>query len=162
MGGKSHILWTLELSRSKHAARIVIIRIKNKSIMYINIPTDPALVEIAAYLRDPETQKQFPHFKAEMLIAALEIVMQNSLIKCGDHFVKQISGTAMGKPCAPPWANLYQALHELKFRNDWIAQVPIYIRFIDDTLVSGSLNLRTKKRMIKSGNNSRLFSTRRY
>lgn len=100
--------------------------------MYINIPTDPALVEIAAYLRDPETQKQFPHFKAEMLIAALEIVMQNSLIKCGDHFVKQISGTAMGKPCAPPWANLYQALHELKFRNDWIAQVPIYIRFIDD------------------------------
>ena len=38
----------------------------------------------------------------------------------------------MGKPCAPPWANLYQALHELKFRNDWIAHVPIYIRFIDD------------------------------
>ena len=36
------------------------------------------------------------------------------------------------KPFAPTLANLYQALHELEFWNDWIAHVPIYIRFIDD------------------------------
>jgi hypothetical protein len=47
--------------------------------MYTNIRTDPALMVISAYLRDPSTQEKIPHYNAEALIAALEIVFRNNI-----------------------------------------------------------------------------------
>ena len=101
--------------------------------MYTYIKPEAALPVIADYLRNEETQKAFPHYNAKALIAALEIVMLNSTMRCGDVFVKQTSGTAMGKPCAPPWAILFEGLHE---RDTLLplygAYLTLYLRFIDD------------------------------
>ena len=101
--------------------------------MYPNIKTDIALPRIATYLRDPNTRRQFDHYHPEALIRALEIVMYRSIVRFGDTYRRQISGTMMGTPCAPPWANLFQGLDE---RNTIIPQyqinLPIFVRFIDD------------------------------
>lgn len=61
--------------------------------MYTNIKTDPALTAISAYLQDPATQENFPHYIAEALIAALEIVFRNNIFRFGDTNWRQISGT---------------------------------------------------------------------
>ena len=77
--------------------------------MYTNIPTDCALEIISKYLRNNEYRF---NYHAETLISALEIVMKNNIIKFGDDYKKQISCTVMGKPPAPPWAGIYEGIHE--------------------------------------------------
>lgn len=71
--------------------------------------------------------------EAEALISALEIVMYHNVIKFGDIYRKQISGTIMGTPCAPPWATLFQGLDE---RDNIIPRfqvlLPIFVRYLDD------------------------------
>ena len=81
-------------------------------IIIITIDTEAALTVISAFLLDPETIKEYTHHNAATLIAALEIVMRNSILRFGDKYAKQLSGTAMGKPCAPCWAILSQGLDE--------------------------------------------------
>jgi hypothetical protein len=103
--------------------------------MYQYIDPEKAIPVVAEYLRDPATQQQFPDYDAEALIAALEIVLLRNTMRCGDVFVKQTSGTAMGKPCAPPWAIIFEGLHEknillVAYEN----RLPVYLRFIDDVL----------------------------
>ena len=72
--------------------------------MYTNsIPADYAFEIISKYLRDNEYNFEY---HAETLIPVLEI------IKFGDVYKKQISGTAMGKPQAPPWAAIYEGIHK--------------------------------------------------
>jgi len=100
--------------------------------MYPNIDTNTALADIAAFLRDDETQRRFPHYHPEMLITALEIVMTRSVLRFGDIYRKQISGTAMGSPPAPPWATIFFGLKEKKFLPVWRIWLPLYLRFIDD------------------------------
>ena len=59
--------------------------------------------------------------------------MYHSVIKFGDIYRKQISGTIMGTPCAPPWATLFQGLDE---RDNIIPRfqvlLPIFVRYLDD------------------------------
>ena len=52
--------------------------------------------------------------------------MKNNIIKFGDVYKKQISGTAMGKPPAPPWATIYEGIHE----DEYIPQSTTYVKFI--------------------------------
>ena len=99
--------------------------------MFTNIRTNAALSIIGPYLREKE--KEFGHYHAETLIAALEIVMKNNIIRLGDKYVRQISGTAMGKPPAPPWATLFEGLHEIDYLPLWEAFLRLYRRYIDDT-----------------------------
>ena len=61
--------------------------------------------------------------------------MTNNIIKFGDQYAKQISGTAMGKPPAPCWANLFQGLHEKEYLPLWKLFLPFYKRFIDDVFL---------------------------
>lgn len=98
--------------------------------MYTNIDTNAALSVICPYLRDNETE--FGHYHAETLIRALEIVMNNNIIRLGDRYVRQVSGTAMGKPPAPPWATLFEGIHEIEFLPRWQEHLLLYKRFIDD------------------------------
>jgi hypothetical protein len=100
--------------------------------MYTNIRTDPALREISAYLRDPETQQSFPHYNANALIAALEIVFKNNIFRFGDTTWRQISGTGMGISPAPPWATIFYALHENVIVPKWKKYLFFFRRFIDD------------------------------
>lgn len=103
--------------------------------MYTNIPTEPALARLAEYLRRDDVQRQFPHYNAECLISALEIVMRNNIFRFGDLYKKQISGTAMGKPCAPPWATIFQGLREIDYVPRYKIYLPLYLRFIDDVFL---------------------------
>jgi len=98
--------------------------------MYTNIDTNAALAVICPYLRLMEDE--FDHYHAETLITALEIVMKNNIIRFGDVYRKQIRGTAMGKPPAPPWSTLFEGLHEMEFLPLWETYLASYVRFIDD------------------------------
>ena len=97
--------------------------------MYTNIDTDGALSEICPFLRDNAHRFDY---HADTLIRALEIVMKNNIIRFGDIYVRQISGTAMGKPPAPPWAIIFEGIHETKFLPQWQSNLLLYVRFIDD------------------------------
>ncbi|KAL7524256.1 hypothetical protein ACHAWF_000881 [Thalassiosira exigua] len=77
--------------------------------MYTNIDTNIALARIAAFLRRELTQQKFDHYDPEALIAALEIVMYKNIFRFG-LYLTQICGTAMGIPCAPYWATLFQGI----------------------------------------------------
>ena len=101
--------------------------------MYTNIDTNTALASIAAYLRDDATKQEFGHYNAGLLIHALEIVMRRGVIKFGDVYVLQKSGTAMGKPPAPPWATIFEGLRELKYLPKFEDCLHLYKRFIDDS-----------------------------
>ena len=98
--------------------------------MYTNIDTNAALSQLAPYLRANE--KEFGHYHSSTLIRALELVMKNNIIRFGDMYVRQVSGTAMGKPPAPPWATIFEGLHEMIFLPKWAAFLQLYKRFIDD------------------------------
>ena len=81
--------------------------------MFPNIATPAAKSIIFPYLREKE--KHFGHYDAETLITALTVVMDKNIVRFGDLYFKQRSGTAMGKPPAPMWANIFEGLHELEF-----------------------------------------------
>ena len=54
-------------------------------------------------------------------------------MQCGDVYVRQTSGTAMGKPCALPWAILFEGLREInQILPLFTEQLPLYLRFVDD------------------------------
>ena len=102
--------------------------------MYTNIKTVPALDTISQYLRENE-KTLFHHYQSESLISALHIVFLNNILKFGDTYWKQISGTGMGISPAPPWATIFYALHERPFVPHWSQQhLFFYKRFIDDVL----------------------------
>ena len=98
--------------------------------MYTNINTMMALSIICPFLRDNE--RRFGHYHAATLIRALEIVMCNNIVRFGDVYARQISGTAMGKPPAPAWATIFEGIHEITFLPKWDKNLLCYKRFIDD------------------------------
>lgn len=98
--------------------------------MYTNIPTSKALYHIGRYLRS----NHFPDTPVEALIDALRLVMKNNVFTFGDCTFRQLTGTAMGTPPAPPWATLYYALCENGFLDDYSENLLLYRRFIDDVL----------------------------
>eukprot|EP00804_Cyclotella_cryptica_P005807 CCRYP_000117-RB/>CCRYP_000117-RB protein AED:0.34 eAED:0.34 QI:0/-1/0/1/-1/0/1/0/146 len=98
--------------------------------MYTNIPTEPAIACISAYLRSIHG-KPFQHYHPQTLIDAIEIVFRNNVIQFGDTYWRQISGTGMGIS-RPPWATIFYALHENNFLPPWSHHILFYKRFIDD------------------------------
>jgi hypothetical protein len=60
--------------------------------------------------------------------------MRCNIFTFGDTFWRQISGTAMGCPPAPPWANTFYALCESIFLPQFQDNLALYQRFIDDVL----------------------------
>lgn len=103
--------------------------------MYTKIDIDDCIARLSAFLLDPQTQAQFPHYNAEALIEAIEIVMRNNRMRFGDIIVKQLIGVAMGMSPAPPIANLYVAIHEKGSILPFLDTCILYLRrFIDDGL----------------------------
>ena len=101
------------LGRMDHRAKLFTY---NAMSMYTNIPTEYALEVISKYVRDK--QAKYGHYHAATLIKALGIVMRNKIMKFGDKFRKNSTGTAMGNPPAPAWATLFEGLHKLGFSQD--------------------------------------------
>ena len=100
--------------------------------MYTNINTSQAIREIARYLR--QHARDFPTVPVKALIGALRLVMTNNIIHFGDTFWLQLQGTAMGTPPAPPYANLFFAIHEILLLDEFKDNLFLYRRFIDDIL----------------------------
>ena len=81
--------------------------------MYTNIPTNTAIMLIAKYICKSVSEER-PK-QNEALIAALKLVMLNNIFSFGDMTFKQLDGTTMGTPPAPPSTMIYYGLHESKF-----------------------------------------------
>ena len=60
--------------------------------------------------------------------------MLNNIFSFGDMTFKQMNGTAMGTPPAPPNATIYYGLHESKFLPQHQKHIVFYNQFIDDML----------------------------
>ena len=58
--------------------------------------------------------------------------MNNNIVRFGDLYRKQISGTAMGKPPAPMWVNTFEVLYEFELLPCWTDSILFYVQFIDD------------------------------
>ena len=76
----------------------------------------------------------FPDIPVEALMNALQIVMKNNVFTFGDTTWKQLTGTAMGTPPAPPWATFYYALLESNFLPRFSQNLVMYKQFIDDVI----------------------------
>jgi hypothetical protein len=100
--------------------------------MYTNIDTNRALAYISSYIRDHAAEFEF--YSVEALVEALKIVMKNSIFTFGDTYWRQDSGTAMGTPPEPQWANIFYALCENQFVPQFFPNLIFYKRFIDDVL----------------------------
>lgn len=116
-----------ELSALKLSPRCLLFTADAES-MYTNIPTDRALLFIGQHLR----HECFPNIPVEALMEALTLVMKHNIFTFGDTTWKQLTGTAMGTPPAPPWATLYYALLENDFLPHFEQNLILYRRFIDD------------------------------
>ena len=98
--------------------------------MYTNIPTNTAIMLIAKHIR--KNVAEVRPKQNDALIAALKLVMLNNIFSFGDMTFKQLNGTAMGTPPAPPYATIYYGIHESNFLPKQRPQVILYKRFIDD------------------------------
>jgi hypothetical protein len=74
--------------------------------MYTNIPTEPAITQVSAYLQ-AIAGNLFHHYNPPTLIDAIKIVSHNNVIQFGDTYWRQISETGMGISPAPPWATIF-------------------------------------------------------
>jgi len=100
--------------------------------MYTNIPTNFALQVIRRYLQTH--RHKFPDLPINAVVSGLSIIMKSNYFKFGDTFWKQLKGTAMGTPPAPPYATIfYGALEEKILQEDrFQPNLVFYKRFIDD------------------------------
>jgi hypothetical protein len=100
--------------------------------MYTNIPTDCALQLICDHMHT--TAHLVPGTPVKSLCSALRIFMRCDIFTFGDTLWQQISGTAMGCPPAPSWANTFYALCEAICLPQFQDNLALYQRFIDDFL----------------------------
>lgn len=102
--------------------------------MYTNIPTDFALRVIRRYLT--ENQHRFPDLPVKAVVAGLTIIMKYNYFRFGDTIWKQLQGTAMGTPPAPPYATIFYGILEEKLlaNRRFQANIVLYLRFIDDVI----------------------------
>ena len=101
--------------------------------MYTNIPTHEALNLIGKHIT-PYQRKFIGTYPANAIREALRLVMTMNIFTFGDLTLKQLNGTAMGTPPAPPYATAYYGIHEEKFLPKYLQCVVYYRRFIDDVI----------------------------
>jgi hypothetical protein len=98
--------------------------------MYTNIDTDAAISGIHDYVM--RNQSQFPTLPLTPLTEALVLIMKHNVFQFGDTFWRQLTGTAMGAPPAPTYANIAYATHEDKILPAFRNRLKYYKRYIDD------------------------------
>ena len=82
--------------------------------MYTNIPTHTALNLIGKYLNQYQ-RKHNNDCPKDAVRAGLRLIMTMNIFTVRDLSLKQLNGTAMGTPPAPPYATIYYGIHEEKF-----------------------------------------------
>ena len=92
--------------------------------MYTNLPTNTAIMLIAKHIRKSVPKEQLK--QNEALIVAIKLGMLNNIFSFGDMTFKQLNGTAMGTPPAPPYTTIYYGLHETNFLPKYKKHVIFY------------------------------------
>ena len=82
--------------------------------MYTNIPTHTTLNLIGKHLAQYQ-RKHNNKYPEDAVRAGLRLIMTMNIFTFGDLTLKQLNGTAMGTPPAPPYATIYYGIHEEKF-----------------------------------------------
>ena len=93
--------------------------------MYTNIPTHTALNLIGKYLHQYQ-RKHNNDYPKDAVRTGLRLVMTMNIFTFGDLTLKQLNGTAMGTPPAPPYTTIYYGLHEEKFLPHYAQRVVFY------------------------------------
>jgi hypothetical protein len=101
--------------------------------MYTNIPTNTAINIIGQKLRRYASSND-SSYPVNAVQSALSLIMRNNVFTFGDMTFKQLNGTAMGTPPAPPYATLYYSVYEDSFLHAFNDSVLFYKRFIDDVI----------------------------
>jgi hypothetical protein len=101
--------------------------------MYTNIPTNTAINVIGQKLRRYASSHD-SSYPVMAVQSALSLVMRNNVFTFGDMTFKQLNGTAMGTPPAPPYATLYYSVYEDSFLHQFDKSLLFYKRFIDDVI----------------------------
>ena len=81
--------------------------------MYTNIATHTALNLIGKHLSRHQ-QTIDGDYPTEAVREGLRLVMTQNIFSFSDLTFKQLNGTAMGTPPAPPYATIYYGIHEEK------------------------------------------------
>ena len=105
----------------------------NAVSMYTNIPTHTALNLIGKYFNQYQ-RKYNNEYPKDAVRAGLRLIMTMNIFTFGDLTLKQLNGTAMGTPPAPPYATILYGIHEEKFLPHHAQRVIIYRQFIDDII----------------------------
>ena len=101
--------------------------------MNTNIPTHTALNLIGKYLTQYQ-RKNNKEYPQEAVRAGLCLIMTMNKFTFGDLTLKQLNGTTMGTPPAPPYATIYDGIHEENFLPHHSRRVIYYRRFINDII----------------------------
>ena len=101
--------------------------------MYTNILTHTALNLIGKHITQYQ-RKSNGTYPVDAIREALHLVMTMNIFTFGDLTLKQLNGTAMGTPPAPPYATIYYGIHDEKFLPKYSQRVVYYRSFIDDVI----------------------------
>ena len=101
--------------------------------MYTNISTHTVLNLIGKHITQykHESNGTYP---ADAIREGLCLVMTMNTFTFGDLTFKQLNGTTMGTPPAPPYATVYYGIHKEKFLPKYSQRIVFYRRFIDDVI----------------------------
>ena len=101
--------------------------------MYTNIPTHTVLNLIGKHITQYQRNSNGA-YPVDAIREALRLVMTMNIFTFGDLTLKQLNGTAMGTPPAPPYATVYYGIHEETFLKKYSHRVIYYRRFIDNVI----------------------------
>jgi hypothetical protein len=96
--------------------------------LYTNIDTKLGLQLVDKFLHEQNVDAG----RCSLIRDLLRFVMLNSYLVYEGKFYHQIDGTAMGTPCAPPYANIVVYMLEKSVLDDMRSSIYIYRRFLDD------------------------------
>ena len=104
--------------------------------MYTKVETEQGLEVLQQFLEElQEEGKLPPDFDIEIIVEAAALVIRWNPFECGDCYLKQLAGTAMGTPVAVLWAIIYYYCKEKKVlipRYSHGNKMSLLCRFIDD------------------------------
>jgi hypothetical protein len=99
--------------------------------LYPSIPIEYGLSAVHRML-ELVTQRKLMTINIPLIMALLKWVLTNNYFTFNNKTYKQLTGTAMGTPVAPVYANIVLFWIDVKCCEN---QVPIYMRYLDDIFI---------------------------
>ena len=96
--------------------------------LYPSIPHDAGLKTSYEKLEE-RTEKKIP---SANLVEMADFVLKNYFFEFDTKIIQQISGTAIGTKCAPPYACLFMDRVENEFLDSELVKPWLWLRYIDD------------------------------